>query len=167
MKKILALLVLVLSISLMLAGCGLTVPRPEIKRGEFDFSVTYELNGERVTVSGVYVCKYNGTKWALDGGSHRDWKAYVKDGMETQIEIGATEDGGTIWLNLGLYPEYFMGDPDWISRGAPEPWLSVAITDGEGTSIQNEADVIAEVYGARIVSYEYETPIKNAFGLFK
>ena len=52
-------------LSALLAGCGLEVPRPEIKEGEFDFIVTYEYNGEIKTVSGVYVCEFSGISWAL------------------------------------------------------------------------------------------------------
>mgnify|MGYP003307886116 CR=1 FL=1 len=95
----------------MLTGCASTVPCPEIKEGEFNFSVTYDFNGEKKTVSGVYVCEYNGTIWALDGGIAETGKAIYKDGkIEDMIEIGTTEDGDRVELNLALYPEYFMGD---------------------------------------------------------
>ena len=36
--------------------------------------------------------------------------------------------------------------------------------DEEGISCENNADLIAEVYGARIISYEYDEPIENTFG---
>ena len=62
MKKIFGILLLVLLLAATLAGCGLTAPRPEIEKGEFPFSVTYEFAGEIKTVSGVYVCEYNGTR---------------------------------------------------------------------------------------------------------
>ena len=41
----------------MLTGCGPDVPLPEVKEGIFDFTVTYELNGEVKTVKNTYVCK--------------------------------------------------------------------------------------------------------------
>ena len=154
--------------ALCLSGCGLTVPRPEVKEGEFNFSLTYEFNGEIRTVSGVYACKYNGTDWALDGGSHRDWEGYIKGGeIGEMIEIGTTADGGTVNLNLAFYPEYFMDDPETGGKEKPIPWLSVTHSDGEGMRIQHDADVIEETYGARIIRYEYDEPIQNTFGLFK
>ena len=48
----------------------------------------------------------------------------------------------------------------------PIPWLSVTHMDGEGVSIQNEAEIIEETYGAKIVNYEYDAPITNEFDLF-
>ena len=165
-KKIISVLIL-LSLLGVLTGCGLTVPRPEIKSGEFEFSVTYEWNGETKTISGVYVCEYNGTDWALDGGYHREWKGYIKGGeSQEMIEIGTTADSGKVNLNLAFYPEYFMNDPLTGGKEAPIPWLSVTHVDGEGMSIQNEAEIIEETYGAKIVSYEYDAPITNEFGIF-
>ena len=147
-----------------LTSCGLKVPRPEIKSGEFDFAVTYEIGGEIKTVSGVYVCEYDGTKWALDGGSHRAWNAYIKGGMDDLIEIGTAEDGGVIRLHLNFYPEYFMGDPGWSWMGDPEPSITVSIETSEGFLMhENDSGVIEKTYGAKIVSYEYGEPIENTF----
>lgn len=167
MKKTAPLLTLTLLLVCLLTSCGFTVPRPEIKDGKFSFSVTYECNGETNTISGIYVCKYAGTDWALDGGYHRAWSSYFEGGMNEPIEIGVTEDGGTIELRLSFYPEYFMGDPDWSWVGAPEPQLYVSHRNGEELSFQDEAAVIEETYGAKIISYTYDKPIQNAFGLFK
>ena len=168
MNKMLRALSLLMVLVLALTGCGLEVPRPEIKEGEFNFSVTYEFNGEIRTVSGVYACKYNGTDWALDGGSHRDWVGYIKGGeIEEMIEIGTTADGGRVDLNLAFYPEYFMGDPLTGGKEAPVPRLTVCLQNGEGMWFENDADYIAENYGARIISYEYDEPIENSFGILK
>ena len=71
MKRTVVLLCFVLALVCMLTSCALDVPRPEIKTGEFNFSVTYEYNGEIKTVSGVYVCEYDGIDWAIDMGYHR------------------------------------------------------------------------------------------------
>jgi hypothetical protein len=168
MKRKLSFLILLFLLAGMLASCGLTVPRPEIKEGRFNYSVTYELGGETKTVSGVYICEYNGTSWALDGGSHRDWKGYLEGGTSSDdwITIGATEDGGKIILSLSMDPDYFMGE---TVIHVPEPYLLVSypLTEGDGETIINEADVVAEQYGAKILSFDYDEPIKNSFGLFK
>ena len=167
MKKLLSLLLAALLLSLALTSCGLTVPAPAVKEGEFNFTVTYEINGATQTVSGVYACKYNGTHWALDGGTHRDWIGYIKGGeVEEMIEIGTAADGSKIELNLAFYPEYFMGDPLTGGKEIPAPWISVRVEDSEGLYFENNADYIAETYGARIVSYEYAAPIENSFALF-
>ena len=166
MKKTVIAVAFLLVVSLSLTGCGLTVPRPEIKEGEFDFSVTYEIDGKINTVSGVYVCKYEGVDWALDSGYHRDWSGYIKGGkLEDMIEIGTTDDGGVIQLDFDLYADYFMGDIGSYEEYASVPMLTVVHIDGEGMSIQNEADVIEDLYGARIVSYKYDAPVENSFGV--
>ena len=166
-KRIVSLLVLVILIAL--TGCGLTVPRPEIKEGEFDFSVTYEYKGETKSVSGVYACEYNGTYWALDGGYHRDWSGYIKsDGIEDHIELGVAEDGAIVILVLDLYPDYFMGETYYEPSDVSMPYIMIKSYDEDGgMRILYEADIIEQNYGARIVSYEYDAPIENTFALFK
>ena len=68
MKRIVGILVICIMLLSLLTSCGLDVPKPAIKSGEFDFSITYEFGGETNTVSGVYACKYAGLGFALDGG---------------------------------------------------------------------------------------------------
>ena len=46
-------------------------------------------------------------------------------------------------------------------------WSSYIKGGMEELSIRNGADVIEETYGAKIISYTYDTPIENTFGLFK
>ena len=168
MKKIIGMLLLVGLLAGMLAGCG--VQRPAIKEAKFDFTVTYELDGAVKTVSGVYACKYDGISWALDSGRTRSWKGQV-EGVETtgvgdDIKLGTTEDGGNIILALAFYPSYFMGD---MEMEAPVPYLVVEYPATEGQEIKffNDANTIAENFGAKIVSYEYDAPIVNTFGKAK
>ena len=176
MRRVCVLLLLAALLVSALSGCGLQVPRPEIKVGEFAFSVTYELNGKTKTVSGVYVCEFAGTDWALDGGYSRAWDSYIEYGYKAQLSyseddsvvIGLTENDDTMWLDFGFDPEYFMGDPGWASwEGVPEPALSIGITTEEGFYFETDAAVIEETYGAKLISYEYAEPIENTFGLFK
>lgn len=151
----------------MLTGCGLTVPKPEIKEAEFDFSVTYEFNGERITISGVYVCEYSGTAWALDGGYNREWNGYIKDGKtEDTFEIGTTDAGDRVELRLAFIPEYFMGDfVDDGNREVPKPYIAVILEDSEGIRILHEPAEVEEYCGAKIIGYEYDEPIENSFGI--
>ena len=166
MKKLVCALVLISICLTALSGCGLTVPSPETKEGTFSYSVTYEIDGSASTVSGVYICKYNGTDWALDGGYHRDWLGYCEDGCNGVIEIGTVDDGGAIRLNLGLFPEYFMGD-SYIDE--PKPWLSVCYLNDEGNvgSVLHDEDALENEFGIKLIGYEYDEPIVNSFGLFK
>ena len=168
MKRIICAILLMIAFVSTLTSCDLTVPRPEIKEGEFNFTVTYEFNGEIQTVSGVYVCEYSGIDCALDGENHREWNGYIKDGnSEEIIVIDTADDGGIVELNLRFEPGRFMGDSYYEGEKAFEPWITVRIENEEGLSFENDADLIAEVYGARIISYECDDPIENSFGLFK
>ena len=157
------LLSLLLLCSLCLSGCGLSMPRPEIKSGEFNFSVTYEYGGETRTVSGVYVCRFEGVDWVLDGGYYREWSGHIKGNTtEEIITLGTAEDGGVIELYLAFDPDHFMGDFHWEEDEPFMPYLSVKLFD-EGLYFQCDAEIIAETYGARIISYEYDEPIENSF----
>ena len=171
MKRKLMALLLTFVLVCTLASCGFAVPRPEIKEGRFDFSITYELNGEAKTLSAVYVCEFDGVSWSLDGGYGRDWRAHTEGDYEGDDDysavIGKTEDGGDIILFFGIYPEYFMGDST-ADRGVPEPSVYITYFENEGAEIGlvNDPDEVAEIYGAKIISAEYDEPIKNTFGLF-
>ena len=172
MKRNLIAVTLVLILTCLFAGCGITVPRPEVKEGRFDFSITYELNGEEKTFSAVYVCEYDGVSWSIEGGDFsRDWKDCTEgdyEGDDYSAIVGKTEDGGAIVLFFGIYPEYFMGDSAG-DRGAPEPSVYIAYPEAEDGSFElvNDPQEVEEIYGVKIIRYEYDEPIENVFGLFK
>ena len=171
MKKRLLALILVLAIVSMLTGCGLAVPRPDIKDGRFDFSITYRIGEEVETFSAVYVCEFDGTSWSLEGGSfYREWADYVEgdyEGDDYCAVIGTTDDGGDIILFFGIYPEYFMGDSTG-DRGVPTPEVYITYPEDEDGASRVVAmpDEVEEIYGVKIISYEYDAPVENTFTLF-
>jgi hypothetical protein len=164
MKKSSCILIVLLLLSLSLTSCGLSpTPRPEIKSGEFNFSFTYEYAGETKTVSGVYVCEYDGIDWVLDGGFHREWSGYIKgETTEENIILGTAEDGGVVEIYLAFDPDLFMGDSPWEDDEPFVPCLSVRLMN-EGLYFESDPEILAETYGARIISYEYDEPIENTF----
>ena len=168
MKRILSVLTLLFLLLGMLTGCGLRVPRPEIKSGEFKYSVTYEYNGEVNTVSGIYVCEYAGLSWALDGGYSRDWSGYIKGSDDNDhVELGIIDDGDVVILVLSLSPEYFMDDFNFDLYDVPAPYIMIKdYTEEGGLRFLHEADLVEELCGAKIISYEYDAPIENTFNLF-
>ena len=173
MKKIIGILLLVSILAMTLTGCGFTTPRPEIKSGEFNFSVTYEYATEVKTVSGVYVCEYDGVSWVLDGGYGRDWSGYIKGSDDNDhIVIDIIDGGDELILVLNLVPEYFMGDYNMELYGsAPAPYLMIKdytdYGDYEGIGFIHDAAGVEAICGAKIISYQYDEPIENEFGLFK
>ena len=168
MKRRLIALFLLLTLVSTLTGCGITVPRPEVEEGEFNFSITYEINGKVDTLSAVYMCEFDGVSWSVDGGYGRDWKAHTEgdyEGDDYSAIIGTTEDGGDIVLFFGIYPEYFMNDSTG-DRGAPEPSLYISYTlDVDEYGLVSDPLEVEEIYGAKIISYEYDAPIVNTFNL--
>ena len=160
MKKIFIAIIFLLLFALCLTGCGFTVPRPEIKEGKFNISVTYEHNGEIKTASGVYVCEYDGVIWY---NVNRDPFVNWKESFEGDIKDGGvlpicnTDDGGEIFIGLLLYPEYFMGDPEYADY-TPIVRAEIFYDDEQ----IDDVDVIAE-YGVKLIDYEYDEPIENTF----
>ncbi len=160
MKKISILLIVLLLLSLCLTSCGVDVPRPEIKEGKFNISVTYEHNGEVKTASGVYVCEYEGVVWYnVNSDSFVNWKESfegdIKDGG--MIPICNTDDGGEILISLLLYPGYFMGDPEYADY-TPVIRAELCYPDEQ----IDDAERIAE-YGVKVINCEYAKPIENTF----
>ena len=89
MRKLLSALLLAGMFLCMLTGCGSTVPRPEVKEGEFDVTITYEVNGEVKTLDLVYVCEYDRVAWTLEGTRYRAWNGNFvgyEDGNEMIID---------------------------------------------------------------------------------
>ena len=167
MKKVFSVLLLTLVLVCVLTSCGLTVPRPQIKSGEFHFSVTYEYAGETKTVSGVYVCEYNGMEWALDGGYYRDWTGYIRGGTSDDYVAIDTVNGNEIILVLNLIPDYFMDDFNFELYDVPTPYIQVKhYSEDGGMSIIYDSKEIEELYGAKIISFEYDKPIENSFSIF-
>ena len=160
MKRKLVILLSILVLISTLTSCGLDVPRPQIKEGRFNISVTYEYNGEIKTASGVYICEYNGILWwDINGEPRVYWKeSYEGDlGDDGIVRICNTDDGGEIFISFLLYPEYFMGDPEHTDR---TPIIRVELWYPDKQI--DDADIIAE-YGVKLLDCKYDDPIENVF----
>lgn len=139
------------------------IPKPEIKEGEFDFALTYEVDGERKKIEGTYVCKYKGVIKNIDGVG-RKWKGYIKDHDDfTDYEIKTTDEG-TIKIDLDISSAFFMSDPTYQLTGntdnpKPEPYIYIVSGDPakDGTLKPYEGDDV------KIISLEYDPPIENTY----
>ena len=160
-KKI-ALILLLISALTALSGCVVTMPMPEIEEGRFDFSFTYEINGELKTYHGVYVCKFDGVQTTMLASS-LDWDEYVENEKEIDIPIQTNEEG-VVYINGGFVPEYFMGDPYLTEYDAPTPNLYMIYhgSTSEDLNITSDEEIIAEL-GVKLIGWEYADPIENSF----
>lgn len=163
-KLFIITLLMVLS-TMLFSGCAIAkMPVPSVKEGRFNFSFTYEINGEEKNYSGVYVCKYDGSYVsAFDMGDGVDWTAYVEGvGEEPEIAIH-TNDDGVIYVGFWLYPGYFMADPNYLDYTPDANLFIVYHDDGpNGMKIRSDIDFMAE-YGIRLISYTYDEPIENSY----
>ena len=163
MQRIIGLLLLVCILTAMLTSCGLDVPRPEIKEGRFNISFTYEYNGEVKKLSGVYVCKYDGLDFSLEGIYYIAWQesfeGEIKDDVTT---LGYTEDGGEIFISLLMYPEYFMGMSNYAEFTPTASLELFYYEDGTVSESYNDPETLAK-YGAKLISFEYDKPIENSY----
>ena len=148
----------------LLSSCAAVVLLPEVKEGRFNFSVTYAINGEEKTYSGVYVCKYDGAYKTLVGEGIY-WEGYVENSEENGVIPIQTNEDGIIYIDLHFIPEYFMGDPDAILFDVPAPALYMVSHDDDldSASYETDQEILATNYGVRLISYKYADPIENVF----
>ena len=149
-------------------GVFTTVPKPEIKEGEFDFALTYEVDGETKVIEGTYVCKFDGVSRNIDGVG-RKWIGYIKDHDDSiDYEIKKTDDG-TIKINLDIYSQFFMSDPIYKLSGNtddPKPEPYIYITSGDASAEDPANEVTFNLYegdDVKIISFEYDEPIENVY----
>ena len=134
--------------------------KPTVTEGEFPFSITYELDGETVTINEIYKARY------VRNDGYADTKGRVYVG-----EIGDIGEGNTVYtlkkdentrveLCTYLYPDYLMGDPeyDYFEGEAFEP--KIYYYDANETEYHDEETLAAQ--GVKLISFEYPTPIENS-----
>ena len=168
---VLSLVVVLAANALMFAsvtGAFKTVPKPEIKEGEFDFALTYEVDGETKVIEGTYVCEFDGITRAIDGVGRR-WNGYIKDHDDfTNYEIKTTDDG-IIKIDLNICSEFFMSDPEYAmivssEQTKPEPYVYITSGNENVDDPTNEVSFSAyEGDDVKIISFEYDEPIENIY----
>ena len=161
-KMKLPIIILAIGLILAVASCFFTgiMKEPTIKEHEFDYSVTYSIDGEVKTHKGSYLCSFIGH----DG--HDDPTLRLYDGVhnidgnvsESSWFTVAHKDGVELSLIINLDADYLMGDPDKYEYVSGNEAPCLEATDAEGYSVE-----ISEVFGAEIISWEYPEPIENSF----
>ena len=160
-------LIFVLLFSSVFSFFGI-VMKPEIKYGEFDFKLVYEIDGEIETIEGTYVCEFDGIDRSFVGAS-RSWNGYIKGHDGSTCYLLKTIGDSRIMVELNLTEEFFMSDPDnMYSDGTllfkPDPYIY--ITSGDPTIEDPENGLYFELYEGddiEIISFEYDSPIENSY----
>ncbi|MEE0898312.1 MAG: hypothetical protein U0L88_11895 [Acutalibacteraceae bacterium] len=135
--------------------------KPAVTEGEFPFSITYELDGERVTIEDVYKVHYVRNDGYADTKS-RVYAGELKSSGEDDTLYTLKKDENTrIELWTHFYTDYLMGDSeyDYFDDEPFEP--KIYYYDENETEYHDEETLAAQ--GVKLISFEYPTPIENSF----
>ena len=141
-------------ISAFIAGIAL---KPTVTESEFPFSITYELDGETVTINDVYKARYKENK-------KYKYRTYIGEignlGEDNTIYTLKTEETGRIELWANFYPDYLMGDAryDYFDEEAFEP--RIYYYDAEENEFYDRETLSEQ--GVKLISFEYPEPIENS-----
>ena len=141
-------------ISAFIAGIAL---KPTVTESEFPFSITYELDGETVTINDVYKARYKENK-------KYKYRTYIGEignlGEDNTIYTLKTDETGRIELWTHFYPDYLMGDAwyDYFDEEAFEP--RIYYYDAEENEFYDKETLSEQ--GVKLISFEYPEPIENS-----
>lgn len=141
--------------------------KPAVSEGEFPFSITYEYLGKTGKISGVSICKYEGSQTVLNDHT-RYWSeetVYTKGDY-----IVYQDETKTLAVQPGTEAGYLMGDPlysDYFQRyyDIEKPGAFVEYYDYKNdvsiSGYNNEEELAA--VGFKLLEVQYEEPIENSF----
>ena len=134
--------------------------KPAVTEAEFPFTVTYELDGETVTINDVYKAHYVRN----DGYANTKGRVY-EGGIKGLGEIASTYtlkkgENTRVELWTQFYADYLMGDPeyDYFIYDAFEP--KIYYYDANEVEYSDAETLAAQ--GVKLISFEYPTPIENS-----
>lgn len=156
--------IIIIAIGMIVAilSCFLTgmIKEPLIKEHDFEYSVTYKLDGEVKTYTGGFKCTFDGHDISDDPTLRQYVGVHTKNGnvLDSISFTVAQKDGIELYIVADLDAAYLMGDPDKYEYepGNDEPYLGAVDADGCGVEI-------SEWFDAEIISWEYPEPIENSF----
>lgn len=132
---------------------------PTITEQDFNYSVTYKLDGETKTYEGIYRCQFEFVGEGVDPLERYYDGVYLTNPDD---EYGAAhriaqKDGLELCIVNIFSNEYLMGDGE--EEGIEDPYLAVYDKEGfEYVDIE-----MLEKFDAELVSWENPEPIENSF----
>ena len=163
-NKNIKLLVTILAIGVIasIVACLLTgiSKKPTITECDFNYSVTYKLNGETKTLAGVYSCKFDGTY----PGERYYIGEYVTHGSDINSCTYIIEKKGDYELGIVMQfnESYLMGDTkNYDYEPLEDPYIVVYGLNGV---VCNEPEIL-EMFDVELISFDYPEPIENTFVL--
>lgn len=154
-------------------------PSPEIEYGEFDFKMTYSVDGKLKEVSDTIVCEFKGFEViALGDSKSRVWseniknvnsyelfhfRDYERDASERTYSSICIENIGDYKVILHLpQAEWFLGEPDYPDI-SEMPIIQVYNTKTRYYLDPTQSDEFLEEYKIEILDWHCDNAIKNEF----
>ena len=135
---------------------------PTITNQDFDFSITYKLDGETKTINGVYSSRFTGFGAnGVDPLCRYYEGTYKVEGEDDRCFTIAEKDGYELYIVALLNDCYLMGDEENESYDSYTEGPTLEAEDKDGN--QYGESELPDVFDAEIVSFEYPTPIENTF----
>ena len=137
---------------------------PTVTKQDFDFSITYKLDGEIKTLNGAYSSRFTG--FGANGVDPlcRYYEGTYKVEGETDGDrcfTIAEKDGYKLYIVALLNDAYLMGDMENDSYESGNEAPSLEAEDKEYN--QYDETNLPDVFDAEIVSFQYPEPIENTF----
>ena len=135
--------------------------KPTITEKAFPFSITYEYNGETITIEDNYSAFFTGNDGYVKA-TGRQYDGHIdglgEDGGASYIL--RNDPDGTIYLHTNFYADYLLGDPqyDHFNYWPFEPTL--VYYDAEYNEYTDAESLAAQ--GVRLIDWEYPEPIENS-----
>ena len=155
-------LIIVMGMLLAVLSCFITciIKEPVIKEHDFEYSVTYMLDGEEQTLNGLYKCSFLAINTA-DLGNVREYTGvHEQNGVELYERsfLLAEKNGVELHVEIMLDENYLMGDSNiYIADpGNDDPYLIAY--DAEDMVVE-----VSEVFDAEIIGWDFPEPIENSF----
>ena len=170
---------LILAVGLYLSPAP---PKPEIKYGEFNFKLVYEISGEVRTIDDTIVCEFDGFNIDEGRGKTRRWKEHFKNEQNNELyafrmeypeeyKHSKPEKYNIVLQNIDHYKvllimadaEYFMGEPENKQTGELEPTIQVYDKSVGYFKDPIQSDEFLKEYNFKIISWYCDSPIENHF----
>lgn len=164
-KLILPTLILLLAVAVMISlGCVFGIAKkPVVTEARFPFSVSYEHNGETVTLEDEYYCSYNSSEASM-GELDIYWDGGI-GGIEEYEGGGAVcieeTESYSVYLHTGLRASYLMGCDAYDPADDNDP-VEPRIEYSDNMGEEEDSDTKLEEMGIRLVSWDYPEPVENS-----
>ena len=145
--------------------------KPEVTKGEFPFSITYEYEGETKTLSGVLKCEFSSSSTILTY-HNRYWNEEIVYDNPENVEypfILKQDEKSRLEVHENMSAGYFMGDPlykdyyEGYGYDGVAPRISYYDYKNDMFLEDANQNEILESIDFEIIDFTYEEPIENSF----